>query len=337
MHPMPVVDGGGIPPGVPHIGYGPPDDGTGKTGRWLRGPRAAPAPARETGDVRPLVVMDRGADVFDLSAERHRPGNVDIPVWGRRGRSLGPGRPKPFGAMRSGPVRARAKLEIPRASARGGGRWRTGRGPGGARGAGDAAASGEPEMWAAHLREETPPDGGGKPLEWMPLTTLPADPEAKALATVRLYRLRRRIGDWYGILRSGCRVEGRQGRMAGRPERAVTVSAAVAWRLAAMAPPGPETPEMPAGTPFPPCGVMALKDFAAGRGPPPPETCGDAITTMAVPGGDLNRRGDGPPGHDVTWRGYARPATMADTYERLLRLDRSSQPYRTMRPDGSCV
>ncbi len=111
----------------------------------------------------------------------------------------------------------------------------------------------------------------------------------------------------------------------------------IAWRLAAMAPLGRETPEMPAGTPFPPCGVMALKDFAAGRGPPPPETCGDAITTMAVPGGDLNRRGDGPPGHDVTWRGYARPATMADTYERLLRLDRSSQPYRTMRPDGSCV
>ena len=55
-------------------------------------------------------------------------------------------------------------------------------------------------------------------------------------------------------------------------------------------------------------------DGAAGRGPPPPETCGDAITTMAVPGGDLNRRGDGPPGHEVTWRGYAQPATMADTY-----------------------
>ncbi len=80
-------------------------------------------------------------------------------------------------------------------------------------------------MWAAHLREETPPDGGGQPLEWMPLTTLPVDPEAKALQTVRLYRLRRRTGDWHGILRSGCRVEGRQGRMAGRPERGPSPSA----------------------------------------------------------------------------------------------------------------
>ncbi len=59
MRSMLVVDGDGVPLGVPHVEYSAPDDATGKTGRWLRGLRAASALAGDAGDVRPLVAMDR--------------------------------------------------------------------------------------------------------------------------------------------------------------------------------------------------------------------------------------------------------------------------------------
>ncbi len=101
-----------------------------------------------------------------------------------------------------------------------------------------------------------------------------------------------------------------------------------------MAPLSRETPEMPAETLFSPFELIALQDFATERGLPPSETYGAAAVTMATLGGYLNRRGDGPPGLEVTWRDYTQLATMAGTYERLLRLNRSSELYRTLRPDG---
>ena len=43
-----------------------------------------------------------------------------------------------------------------------------------------------------------------------------------------------------------------------------------------------------------------------------------------------------PPGHAKLWEGYTRLATTAQTYERLLRLDWTSDFYMRLRSDKTC-
>ncbi len=147
----------------------------------------------------------------------------------------------------------------------------------------------------AHLREDTPPAEGGRPLEWMLTASVPVRGREDALETVRLYRLRWRIGDWHRILSLGCRVEAAQGRAADRIGRAVTVRAVIAWRLAAITRPGREAPELPTDLPFTETGIMAMEDLAEERGLPAPRTVGAALPVIAVFGGYMNRKLTSPP------------------------------------------
>ncbi len=82
--------------------------------------------------------------------------------------------------------------------------------------------------------------------------------------------------------------------------------------------------------------IIALEDFAKDRKLPPPDNLGRAVLTMAMLGGYLNRKRDSPPGHAKPWEGYTRLTTTAQTYERLLRLDRTSDFYRRLRSDKTC-
>ena len=78
MHSTLVVNGAGIPLGVPHIQYEAPDGQAEKnkpleqrkTNRWLRGLQQCAECADQLDGVRPVAVMDRAADVFDLFAEQ---------------------------------------------------------------------------------------------------------------------------------------------------------------------------------------------------------------------------------------------------------------------------
>ncbi len=82
--------------------------------------------------------------------------------------------------------------------------------------------------------------------------------------------------------------------------------------------------------------IIALEDFAKDRKLPPPDNLGRAVLTMAMLGGYLNRKRDSPPGHAKLWEGYTQLATTAQTYERLLRLDRTSDFYKRLRSDKTC-
>ncbi len=48
------------------------------------------------------------------------------------------------------------------------------------------------------------------------------------------YRLRWRIEDWHRVLKAGCKVEYLGHRRGERIERAVTINAVIAWRLAVL-------------------------------------------------------------------------------------------------------
>ena len=100
-----------------------------------------------------------------------------------------------------------------------------------------------------------------------------------------------------------------------RIERAVTIKAVIAWRLAAMTLLGPETPELPAEVFFTHIQMRVLRHFAASRGLAAPGNLGLAVRTMAILGGYLYRKNAPPPGHQKIWEGWTRLTIMAEAYE----------------------
>ncbi len=186
-----------------------------------------------------------------------------------------------------------------------------------------------------HVCEESAPDNL-EPLEWFLLTSLPVTSRQQALKILKWYRLRWRIQDWHRVLKSGCKVEYLGHRTGERIERAVTINAVIAWRLTAMTLLGRDTPELPADILFSDIEIIALENFAKDRKLLPTDNLGSAVLTMAMLGGYLNRKRDSSPGHAKLWEGYTRLATTAQTYERLLRLDWTSDFYKRLRSDKTC-
>ena len=60
------------------------------------------------------------------------------------------------------------------------------------------------------------------------------------------------------------------------------------------------------------------------------------MLTVAILGGYLNRNKDPWPGHQKFWQGYTSLSVAVQTYETLLRLDRTSNLYQRLRPDKNC-
>ena len=185
-------------------------------------------------------------------------------------------------------------------------------------------------------REQGSPQDG-EPIEWTLLTSLPVASARDATRIVEQYRLRWRIEDWHRILKSGCKVEFLGHRTGERIERAVTINAVIAWRLAGHDPDGTRNPGNPRPEIlFSDIEISALKDFALDRNLPPPDNLGLAVLTMAIQGGYLNRKNDPWPGHQKFWQGYTVLSVAVQTYQTLIRLDRTSNLYQTLRPDKNC-
>ena len=112
MHAMLVLDGNGVPLGMPHVEYGPPENyaGDGEVGaphetpRWVRGLQECSAFAAQLDGVQPLSIMDREADVFEIFDERRRLGTVDILVRATHNRYLGRGQAKLFDMIKGEPA-----------------------------------------------------------------------------------------------------------------------------------------------------------------------------------------------------------------------------------------
>ena len=361
MHTMLVVDGNGVPLGVPHIEYGSPQKnaqlGTErpprKTERWMRGLRACSAMASELRGVRPVSVMDREADVFEIFAEQHRLGNIDIIVRAKNNRRLVRGHPKLFDMVGAQPALETIEIAVARRSARRAAgsqrrqelrpartahaklRWKevTLPPPNGATNRQTPVT-----MTILHLLEETPPEDGGKPLEWLLLTTLPVKSAKQARKILEFYALRWRIEDYFKIVKSGCKVEHLNHRTADRIERAVTINAVIAWRIAAMTLLGRETPELDASVMFSDYELSALEVFAKPRNLDPPHDLAAAILIMAIMGGYLNRKNAPPPGHKIIWRGYTRLTNYAAAFEMLDKFHGGSGYLRNIRSNPpQCV
>ena len=323
-----------------------------KSARWLRGWRDSSALAAEAnavrgraGGVAAVSVMDREGDIAALFVEQRDSGGADLLVRARADRVLEDG-DRLFGTVRASAVRSRHEVRVDRASAR---RAARGQKAFAGREARRAAVElrwlelsvpvprdergrlgTEPfPLTAVHAFEPSPPSGA-EGLEWLLLTTLPVGSADEARRILDLYALRWRIEDWHRILKSGCEIEKSGFRTAERMKAAVTINAVIAWRLAALTLMGRDTPELPARKMFAASEIAMLLDFAIAGGFPVPGrerpedpvdleavSLGQALMLVARLGGYLNRRNDGPPGHQTVWEGYARLVTGAQTIERI--------------------
>ena len=122
-----------------------------------------------------------------------------------------------------------------------------------------------------------------------------------------------------------------------RIKRAVALNAVIAWRLSALTLLGRATPELPAENLFAKSEIAMLLDYARHMGFSLPcqanpgempeldaVSLGEAVLLVARLGGYLNRKNDGPPGHQLVWEGYARMSSGAQTLERAAK-DRGRQ------------
>ena len=315
MHTTLAVGTDGIPLGIPRIEYNAPDGKAEKgrpaeerkSARWLRGLRDASEMSSKLEGVRIVSVMDREGDFFALFAERERLGNVDILARAKSDRALGPNMPKLFGSLRSAPVRAHMEIHVVHASKRNSARGQTAMAKREARVAEVALRwvsfelappakisefnGAKPvRLSAVHALEETDPSDGSPKLEWILLTSLDVNSRRDVLRMLDWHRLRWRIEDWRRILKSGCKAENLNPQASERIERAVTIKAVIARRLAAMVLMGRETPELPAETLFSDIEIKALSDFASDRKLPQPGDLGRRGPPCGLPRGDRVRR-----------------------------------------------
>ncbi len=284
MHSTLAVSEAGVPLGVPLIQYEAPDGKAQrgkplearKTFRWIRGLRDCAQMAQSLTGTRLVSVMDREADVFALFAEQRRLGRVDLLVRAKVNRSQGKRRPKLFDSMRLRPTQGELEIDVQRSAARRSTRQQKKRKLREARRAcvqlrfktvelrDPAGAEAPVRLQLVHVCEQSAP-AGTEALEWFLLTTLEVRSLADAQQVLEWYRLRWRIEDWHRILKSGCKVECLGHRRGERIERAVTIKAVIAWRLAAMTLLGRETPELPVEVFFTRVQIRVMRHFAARR------------------------------------------------------------------------
>ena len=168
------------------------------------------------------------------------------------------------------------------------------------------------DLWVIHAVEAAPPQGCDA-VEWFLLTTIPIDSPEDAVECLRWYcfgarvesALRWRIEDWHRVLKSGCRVEQVTHRTAERIRRTIAINMVVAWRIMLMTLMGREAPDLPPDVLFSDIELRVLRTYAKKKQLKPPSTLRDAVRLVARIGGFLGRAGDGEPGHQLMWNGYA--------------------------------
>jgi len=169
-------------------------------------------------------------------------------------------------------------------------------------------------LWLVHAVEEQP-SAGVKPIEWFVLTTMAITSPEQAERLLAYYCLRWRIEDWHRVLKTGCRIEKLRNESAHHLERAIAVYLVIAWRVMLMALLGREEPGLPPDVLFSDLEIEVITAFANSRRDlKPPEGLGDAVRLVARLGGYLDRKSDPPPGHQVTWRGYAKLRVMCEAF-----------------------
>jgi hypothetical protein len=289
--------------------------------------------AREVGSHRPTVVSvgDREADIYELliEASKHRDEGLHLLVRSQHNRKLVSGKEgeqtteqaeqsrlwEHIGTM---PERGRVEVEVPR------------KGNLKKRKVTLSIRYGPVELEVpAHKRKYQKmvepakvnaillvEEGGGKnAICWKLLTTLPVESVAAAAEIAHWYALRWQVEVLHRVLKTGCRVEDRQLRTMDRLRPMIAIDLVVSCHLMSMASAARGRPETPASDWLDAdeldalCAYQQVTESANAV-----LTIGQAVRMIGKLGGHLGRKGDGPPGTEVIWRGLRKLETITDAW-----------------------
>jgi len=167
---------------------------------------------------------------------------------------------------------------------------------------------------AIEAREVGNPDG----IHWKLLTTLPVESAEDAQRCVGWYSKRWKIEVMHRVLKTGCKVEERQMQTASRLRPMIAIDLVTACYLMGLSGAARQTPEAPAKEWIDAPECAALSGFFKLRKPQDVDlTVGEAVNLIAKLGGHLGRKGDGPPGAEVLWRGIFKLRIITEAWEVL--------------------
>lgn len=164
--------------------------------------------------------------------------------------------------------------------------------------------------------EEEPPEGE-KPLVWIFLTSLPIRTFDDVLKVIQYYLCRWEIEVFFKVLKSGCKIEERQLQTTDRMKALITVFMVLAWRVMFTMMLGRVFSKMSCDVVFDEAEWKAVYKILNRKEalPEKPPLLGDFIVMVAVLGGYVNRKNEGPPGVKVVWKGMARMVDFALAWE----------------------
>ncbi len=156
-------------------------------------------------------------------------------------------------------------------------------------------------MWGIHVWEEQARDAE-EPLEWILLTSVPTTTLEQAWERVDWYGHRWLVEDYHQCLKSGCRIEQRQGPRVEGLMRLLGLLSKLAVRLLQIRGSARQEPERPAQGVIEAL-MLAVVAQRSGQSPLT-MTVGSFWTEVARLGGYLARAHDGPPGWRTIWKGW---------------------------------
>jgi hypothetical protein len=151
---------------------------------------------------------------------------------------------------------------------------------------------------------EVNPRARTEPIRWVLLTSLPVDTFDQAWTVIEYYEARWLVEEYHKALKTGCRVQDRQLKAAGRLEAMVGLMSVAAVRLLQLKSLARTSPEIPAQRVVPRVWLQILKAARKGLQRVHDLTVGQFYREVAKLGGFLGRKGDGEPGWITIWRGW---------------------------------
>ncbi len=163
-----------------------------------------------------------------------------------------------------------------------------------------------PQPIAMHVLTvvEVDPPPGVEPISWVLLTSLPVVTFDEAWTVLAYYEARWLIEEYHKALKSGCRVEARQLKTAGRLEAMVGLMSVSAVRLLQLKSLARTSPDVPAQRVVPRVWLEMLNAARKGLQRVQDLTVGQFWREVAKLGGFLGRKHDGDPGWITIWRGW---------------------------------
>ena len=171
------------------------------------------------------------------------------------------------------------------------------------------------------LIEECPPEGE-PPIRWVLYTTLPITTEEEVLAVVDGYCHRWSVELYFMTLKSGLKIEDMKYQTLPRYWNAFAMLLVVAWRVEYLKKAARTDPDAPCSKYFPAEQWKAIMMFQTEKpvNENQPPTIQEFMKTIAMLGGYINKKSQGPPGSKTIWRGMSRFETIVQAFETFTRM-----------------